>query len=154
MSHTFESACKIRRPWLLAAVAILLLHGIRARRRAMLRFAGQGLWAHLIPATIWPRRWARLILLLLAMLMLVGGMIDPRAGTRFEQVQRRGIDILFVVASAARSGLTDPPSMIELTRLPLSLLPTFIVPLIIASHIVVFVRLGWQGRRAAAPAQL
>jgi hypothetical protein len=63
------------------------------------------------------------------------------------------IDILYVVSTAARSGLADPGSMIELTRLPLSLLPTFIVPLIIASHIVVFVRLGSQGRRDTANAQ-
>ena len=39
------------------------------------------------------------------------------------------VDILFVVATAARLGLTDPPSLAALLRLPLSLLPTFLVPL-------------------------
>lgn len=51
------------------------------------------------------------------------------------------IDILFVVAIAARLGLRDPASMQNLFRLPLSLLPTFLVPLIIVSHLFVFVRL-------------
>jgi hypothetical protein len=51
------------------------------------------------------------------------------------------LDILGVVASAAAHGVTDPGSMAPLVRLPLSLLPTFLVPLIIASHVLVAVRL-------------
>jgi hypothetical protein len=50
-------------------------------------------------------------------------------------------DILFVVATAARLALADPASMQALLVLPLSLLPTFLVPLIIASHILILVRL-------------
>jgi hypothetical protein len=56
------------------------------------------------------------------------------------------IDILFVVVTAARLAIADPASMQALLRLPLSLLPTCIVPWIIASHLLVSVRL----RRAAA----
>jgi hypothetical protein len=51
-------------------------------------------------------------------------------------------DILFVVVTAARLGVADPDSMVALLRLPLSLLPTFLVPLIIASHVVLAVRLA------------
>ena len=51
------------------------------------------------------------------------------------------IDIIFVVASALRFGLQDWQSMHALRELPLSLLPTFLVPLIIASHVLIFVRL-------------
>ena len=49
-------------------------------------------------------------------------------------------DILFVVATAARLVLHDPVSMSALTELPLSLLPTFLVPLIIFTHVVIFSR--------------
>jgi hypothetical protein len=53
-------------------------------------------------------------------------------------------DILFVVTTAARLAAADPESMAALLRLPLSLLPTFLVPLIIASHVVLGVRLVRQ----------
>jgi hypothetical protein len=53
-------------------------------------------------------------------------------------------DILFVVATAARLALADPNSLAALLRLPLSLLPTFLVPLIIASHVLIAMRLAKQ----------
>jgi hypothetical protein len=60
------------------------------------------------------------------------------------------IDILGVVATAASQGMAEPGSMRALLRLPLSLLPTFLVPLIIASHVLIFVRL-LRGRRSDRP---
>jgi len=51
-------------------------------------------------------------------------------------------DIVFVVVTAARLWLTDPDSMSALLRLPLSLLPTFLVPIIIATHVIIFARLA------------
>ncbi|MGE0554463.1 MAG: hypothetical protein AB7R55_13625 [Gemmatimonadales bacterium] len=48
------------------------------------------------------------------------------------------VDILFVVASAARLALTDPEAMAPLVRLPYSLLITWLVPLIIATHLWLF----------------
>jgi len=45
------------------------------------------------------------------------------------------IDILFVVLTASRLAMGNPMSMAALLRFPLSLLPTFLVPLIIASHL-------------------
>jgi hypothetical protein len=58
------------------------------------------------------------------------------------------VDILFVVASAGRHGIANPLSMAAMLRLPLSLLLTFLVPLIIASHLFVFRRLSSAGERA------
>jgi hypothetical protein len=55
------------------------------------------------------------------------------------------IDIVFVVFSALRFGLNDWKSMHALRELPLSLLPTFLVPLVIASHVLIFVRLARAG---------
>jgi hypothetical protein len=52
------------------------------------------------------------------------------------------IDILLVVFSAARIGFSDARELRALTYLPLSLLPTFLVPLIIASHLAIFARLN------------
>lgn len=49
-------------------------------------------------------------------------------------------DILFVVTTAATIFLADPDALAPLTRLPLSLLPTYFVPLIVLSHLRIF---GW-----------
>ena len=56
------------------------------------------------------------------------------------------VDILFVVATAARLATADPKSMSELLGLPLSLLPTFLVPIIIFTHIIIFIRLNTARR--------
>lgn len=50
------------------------------------------------------------------------------------------LDIVYVLTTAARLYLADPGQLAPLTRLPLSLLPTFFVPLIVLSHLLVF---GW-----------
>jgi hypothetical protein len=60
-------------------------------------------------------------------------------------------DILLVVATAARLALADPASMRALTVLPLSLLPTFLVPIIIASHVVIVARLARRRGDPASP---
>ena len=52
------------------------------------------------------------------------------------------LDILYVVATAARLAWANPDSMATLLRLPLSLLPTFLVPLIIGTHVLLFRRLS------------
>jgi hypothetical protein len=49
-------------------------------------------------------------------------------------------DILFVIMMALRLGLEDWRSMHALREFPLSLLPTFLVPLIIVSHVLIFFR--------------
>jgi hypothetical protein len=61
------------------------------------------------------------------------------------------IDIIFVVFSALQFGLKNWQSMHALRELPLSLLPTFLVPLIIASHVLIFVRLARAGIGSQEP---
>lgn len=60
------------------------------------------------------------------------------------------IDIVFVAIAALRIGLRDWPGMAPLRELPLSLLPTFIVPLIIASHVLIFARRARRDKLAPA----
>jgi hypothetical protein len=55
-------------------------------------------------------------------------------------------DILLVVVAAIRLNVADPLSMRALTQLPLSLLPTFLVPIIVATHAVIFIRLAQLNR--------
>jgi hypothetical protein len=58
------------------------------------------------------------------------------------------VDILLVVVTATRINLTNPAQLRPLTHLPLSLLPTFLVPLIIATHIIIFIRISHAQRAA------
>ncbi len=58
------------------------------------------------------------------------------------------VDILMVLTTAAKLAWEDPAQLPALTYLPLSLLPTFLVPLILATHAIIFVRL----RRETQPA--
>jgi hypothetical protein len=51
------------------------------------------------------------------------------------------VDIVLVVANAAILALSDPASMSALLRLPLCLLPTFLVPILIASHVLLFAKI-------------
>ena len=51
------------------------------------------------------------------------------------------VDILLVVVTAGRLGFEDMRQMRALTYLPLSLLPTFLVPLLIATHLMLYLRL-------------
>ena len=56
------------------------------------------------------------------------------------------LDILFVVSTALRLSLAEPASISALARLPLCLLPAFFVPLIVVSHLLLFV---WIRRHPA-----
>ncbi len=55
-------------------------------------------------------------------------------------------DILLVVSTATRIAMSEPESLRPLLQLPLSLLPTFVVPIVIATHVALFAR--FRGPRA------
>jgi hypothetical protein len=76
---------------------------------------------------------------------LLAGAVPARTASRRRVVLAWNaiglLDIAFVVATAARLYLADPAQLAPLTRLPLSLLPTYVVPLIVLSHLAIFARL-------------
>jgi len=63
------------------------------------------------------------------------------------------LDFAVVLWTAASVGRQDPASLTVLLRLPSSLLPTFAVPLLIASHVFIFQRLAALGRHDVPPAR-
>jgi hypothetical protein len=104
----------------------LVLH---AQGRLPWAFAVPGGWGDIAVAT------AALLLLLLRWMRRPG----PNAAYAIWNILGL-IDILGVVATAARSALADAGSMQPLVELPLSLLPSFLVPLIIVTHRVLLAR--------------
>jgi len=93
-----------------------------------------------------PGGWGDILVATLALALLAAARpLDARRGLVGVWNALGLIDILFVVATATRLAVADPDSLRPLLHLPLSLLVTFLVPLIIASHVVVFWRLGRRG---------
>ena len=94
------------------------------------------------PAFAIPAGWGDIVIATLALVLLVAWSRVGRQRSVLLLWNMLGLlDILFVVADAANQALTDPASMAALLRLPLSLLITFLVPLIIGSHLLIFSRL-------------
>ena len=83
--------------------------------------------------------WGDIVVATFALVLLLA---RPASRAIYQVWNTLGLaDILFVVSTATRLALADPASMATLLRFPLSLLPTFIVPLIIFTHVVIFLRL-------------
>ncbi len=91
------------RPWLLlllVAIALLAVWLVRASRRnraALAEFASADVWraVRLFAAT--GRETARIVLVCAALALMVVSLAGPRFGTVFEEVRRRGIDIVVAV---------------------------------------------------------
>ena len=92
-----------------------------------------------------------MLVALLALGLLVGATPDTPGGRRLYGAWNLVglVDIVFVVATATRVGIADPAALQPLLGLPLSLLPTWLVPLIIASHALIVWRLARTAGRAA-----
>ncbi len=93
-----------------------------------------------------PAGWGDIVVAVLAVALLL---LAPRAGRRawgalFAWNLIGLVDILLVVAIAARLMIAGEPSMNEILHLPLSLLPTFLVPIVIGTHVLLLLRLHAQ----------
>ena len=145
------------RAWALSVElrALVALHVSRFVGAAFLSFFRRG---ELPFAFAVPGAWGDMAVAVAAVLLLMSG--PPRTPARrraYGAWNALGLaDLLFVVVTAARLALANPDSMLPLVRLPLSLLPTFLVPVLIASHVLIAVRLSRQREpavdmRRAAP---
>ncbi|UCD75932.1 MAG: VWA domain-containing protein [Phycisphaerales bacterium] len=100
--------------WAVVLLAGLMIWGLAARHRAMLRFASHNLIGHLVGSSGTGRAWFKGVLLILALISLVAALLDPRWGVRYEDVQQRGIDIVIALdASRSMLGEDVTPNRLE-----------------------------------------
>ena len=126
--------------------ALVLIHATRVIAGVyflVLYGRGELPWAFAVPGG-----WGDIVVGIAAVLVCLAARPESRAGRRLILAWNLVglLDILMVVSTATRLGLADPGQMRALFRLPLSVLPTFLVPIIIATHVMIFVRLGRSAR--------
>ncbi|MHC5024732.1 MAG: VWA domain-containing protein, partial [Planctomycetota bacterium] len=92
--------------WVVGALAVLLVIGLRLRRQGLDQFASGEVLPRLIPRVRHGRARLRAVLLVTVLVLLVGAMIDPRWGLIFRSVQQRGNDLMIVV-DVSRSMLAE-----------------------------------------------
>jgi hypothetical protein len=107
---------------------------------AFLRMAAAGLLPEIFAV---PAAWGDIAVAVVAAILLAAGPVRQPAHARAWLAWNVFglVDILLVVANAARVGLANPSSMAAMLRLPLAVIPTFLVPVIFITHALLFVRL-------------
>jgi Ca-activated chloride channel family protein len=100
--------------WLVAGAVALMVLGLRRRTRLLQLVADHPLLARLAPSLDLSRAWIRAGVAAIAMVALTLGLMDPRWGMQVEQVQRNGLDVIFVM-DVSRSMLAGDatPSRLE-----------------------------------------
>jgi hypothetical protein len=151
------SVALARVAWLRAAGAAVSVRTILAVH--VFRFVGAYfLWLHArgrLPAEFAHRAgWGDIIAAGAALVLLF-----PADGPRFRRLLFwwnlvGAADLLLAVGTAAWLNVVRPGSMVEITRLPLTLIPLWLVPVLLSSHIYLLRRQVCAGRSDASPAAL
>jgi Ca-activated chloride channel family protein len=107
--------------WALVAVPVLVLLFARAERRAALRlreFVSERLLPNLARTVDWRRRKLRFALVLLGFTLAITALAKPQWGYIYEEVKRKGLDLIFAV-DTSRSMLSNdvPPSRLQRVKL-------------------------------------
>ncbi len=109
--------------WGLAALpplAAALLAAIAARRRRLARLAEESAWPVLLPERSERRLRARLLLTLAAAACVIVALARPQWGERWEEVRRRGLNLLVVLDTSNSMRAEDlKPSRLERAKLGL-----------------------------------
>lgn len=92
--------------WAVLAVSVVIVLAYKARKLDLRRLATGPMARRLTAGMSMPRKRIRSILVLIAMVLMVFSLIDPRWGVRYQEVQQRGIDVFFVL-DTSRSMLAE-----------------------------------------------
>lgn len=101
--------------WIVAILALVAAWALGRRTRLLHRFADSHLLARIAPGASTIRPVLKVVLVIAALAALVFASMDPRWGIRHEEIQRRGMDVFFVV-DVSRSMLAEDTAPNRLER--------------------------------------
>jgi Ca-activated chloride channel family protein len=103
--------------WLLPLAALALVVYGRQRRKAMERFADEGLLLRLTGEELRRRRFFKGLFLLSTLALMLFALAGPRWGSHYQEVSQRGVDIM-VLVDVSRSMLVEDiePNRLERAR--------------------------------------
>ncbi len=103
--------------WILPITGCLLIVQGRRRQKAMERFAEKELLERLTPSNHNGKRLLKAILLLCALGFLILALAGPRWGSHYQEVSRKGVDIMLVVDVSKSMEVEDvKPNRLERAR--------------------------------------
>ncbi len=102
----FDNLDALHALWAVPALWAVYYYGFVRRTRALRRFADADLMRRLAPGVSRLRQWTRAALVLAAVLLMTFALVGPRWGEYYEQMQRKGIDII-VCLDVSRSMLAE-----------------------------------------------
>jgi Ca-activated chloride channel homolog len=99
--------------WTLPVLLLVFIYGARKRRKILSAYADARALGRILPAGLPGRRRLRAGLVLCAMLLLAVALSGPQYGFHWQQIERRGIDIMIALDCSRSMLATD----IQPTRL-------------------------------------
>lgn len=103
--------------WLIPLVALTLIVRSRKERKSLEQFADPALLPRIAPMVMGGKRFIKAALLLLALGALIFALAGPRWGSHFQEVSRKGVDIMLAVDVSTSMMVEDiKPTRLERAR--------------------------------------
>ncbi len=118
MDLAFDHPNLLHLLWLAPVLAAIYLYGFTRKRQALQRFASLNLLNNLVPAVSTVRQKLKAAVVILATIALIVALTGPRWGKHWEELERKGIDLIFVL-DVSNSMLAEDvvPSRLERAKL-------------------------------------
>jgi Ca-activated chloride channel homolog len=103
--------------WLVPAVALFYLYSFRAKSRLLRRFASPEMLRRLASGVSRPRQALKAALVLVGLLAAILALTEPKWGFKWEEVHRRGVDVVVALDTSDSMLVEDAESGGKLNRL-------------------------------------
>ena len=95
---------------LVPIIGVIFYVGFFRKKKLLTIFIDKSMWSSLVPSISYTRRFWKKILLLMALIFVILTLMRPQYGTRYENIQRKGQDILIALDTSSSMSAKDVPS--------------------------------------------